>query len=127
MKFLVDNALPPRLADIMRAAGHDAIHVRELGLQAAADEYLLELARSEARILASADSDFAALIALQATSSPSFVLFREPDVISAEDYSTLLLGSLSALQPGLQHGCVAVFARGRIRIRSLPIMADYER
>ena len=48
MKFLVDNALSPILAHGLQQAGHDAIHVRDYGLQAAADDEIFERAKQEA-------------------------------------------------------------------------------
>ena len=58
MKFLIDNALSPALSALLQQAGHAAIHVRELGLQHAADEVIFERAAAEHRIVVSADTDF---------------------------------------------------------------------
>jgi predicted nuclease of predicted toxin-antitoxin system len=52
VKFLIDNNLSPLVADALKAAGHDAVHLRDLGLQAATDDVVLEHARADERILA---------------------------------------------------------------------------
>jgi predicted nuclease of predicted toxin-antitoxin system len=89
-------------------------------MQDAADEAILERARTEERVLISADSDFGTILAMQAASHPSFILFREADLLVAEDYARVLLSSLPSLEPDLNAGCVAVFRNGRLRVRRLP-------
>jgi len=44
VKLLVDNALSPVLAELLRAAGHEAMHVRDIGLHHASDEDIFERA-----------------------------------------------------------------------------------
>ena len=120
MRFLIDNALPPRLAHLLRNADHDAVHVREYQIQSAADEAILQRAVDEDRVLVSADTDFAALLALRDANRPSFVLFREPDLIQADEFADRILDCLPALEEDFDRGCVVVFRAGRTRVRRLP-------
>lgn len=121
MRFLIDNALSPRLAVLLNEAGHDARHVAFYKMQASDDLDILALARSESRIVLSADSDFSMLLSLQRAPEPSFILFREDAVVTAEQCAELLMPSLPMLAEDLERGCVVVFRGGRVRVRKLPI------
>jgi predicted nuclease of predicted toxin-antitoxin system len=88
-------------------------------MQAARDEQIVERAAQEDRIIVSADSDFSAILAAQEAERPSFILFREPDLMLAADYFHAMVPDLPILEPELMAGCVAVL-RGRLRVRRLP-------
>lgn len=120
MKWLVDNALPFRLAVGLRTAGQDAVHVRERGLQDAADPVVLELARREGRVIVSADTDFGTLLAFGEFTTPSFLLMRRRDNRS-DPLLAVILDNLPQVEEALARGAVVVIDDRRIRIRSLPL------
>ncbi|MBW0088430.1 DUF5615 family PIN-like protein [Pseudonocardia sp. KRD-184] len=121
MRLLLDNNLSPRLIDIMSTGGWDVVHVASMGLRAASDRVVLEAARTDDRILVSADTDFGTLLATSHAPHPSVVLVRRVAGRRVEELAGLLLANLPAVEDDLLRGSVVVIGDDSIRIRSLPI------
>ena len=64
MKFLADMGISPLTAEYLRSLGHDAHHLRDIGLFRLADSNIMLIARDERRILLTHDLDFGELLAL---------------------------------------------------------------
>ena len=120
MRFLVDNALSQRLAEGLRKAGHDAVHLREIGRQNAPDTEVLTRALDEDRIIISSDMDFGELIATRELIRPSVILFRRVER-KTESRLALLLKNLATIGDDLNRGSIVILESSRMRIRRLPI------
>lgn len=121
MRLLLDNNLPPRLAALLRDAGYDTEHVRDHGMQSAADDDVLSLAREQGRTLISADTDFATLLARTGADAPSIILIRRSTPRRAEQLAALLLANLEQVTEDLVAGAVVVVTDVDLRVRRLPI------
>lgn len=120
MRFLVDESLSPRVASLLRSAGHDAVHAGDVELLGAFDEAVMAAASAERRVVVSADTDFGELLALGRHPGPSVVIFRRAPR-RAQVQAALLLANLADVEAALDAGSVVVITGEKVRLRSLPI------
>jgi len=119
VNFLIDECLRPMVAEGLRDAGHDAIHVGDVGLLGATDEQVMSLAAELSRVVVSADTDFGELLARNRLGFPSVILLRrnhDPD-----DQVRTILDALVDVADDLLAGAIVVIVEDRLRIRRLPI------
>jgi predicted nuclease of predicted toxin-antitoxin system len=124
MKFLLDQNISPKVATPLRAAGHDVTIAREVGLRSASDAVVLAAARSEDRVLVSADTDFGALLAISGASTPSFLLMRRAANQRPAEQAALILDNLDLVSDDLKAGAIVVLGESTIRVHRLPIGQD---
>jgi predicted nuclease of predicted toxin-antitoxin system len=122
VRLLVDANLSPVVAARLRSAGFEAVHVAAVGLLTAADEDILEYAAVNGLVIVSADTDFGELLAASRRAArSSVVLLRSADHLTPDQQAALLVANLPAVADELEAGAMVSIARGRLRIRSLPI------
>jgi predicted nuclease of predicted toxin-antitoxin system len=124
MKLLIDENLSPRVARLLREAGHDAAHVTEVGLGNTDDAEILDAAADGARAIVTADTDFGALLAARRTSSPSVVMLRSSDHLTPDEQARLVLAVLARVGDDLEQGAIASVTPERVRLRNLPVAPD---
>lgn len=116
--MLLDNSFPH---DSPRSFGMPVTTPsRDHGIQAAADEEVLGLARQQRRTLISADTD-GTLLARTGADAPSIILIRRASPRRAEQLAALLLANLDQLTEDLLTGAVVVVTDVDLRVRRLPI------
>ena len=120
MRFLLDECLPAALAALLRAAGHDCVHVYEIGLGGQPDEQIMAVADRDRRILVSADTDFGELLATAPVVAPSAILLRRTDK-RPEPLAAVLLANLGQVEDDLAAGALVVVSDTRVRSRLLPV------
>ena len=120
MNFVADAGISPRTVEFLREQGHDVVHVRDIGMQRAKDSEILELARSQDRIVLTFDLDFGDLLALGLSDKPSTIIFRLEDE-TADSVNTNLLTVLAQTESDLRDGALILVQEFRYRIRRLPI------
>jgi len=122
MRFLGDMGVSIRTAirivEWLRGQGHDAIHVRELGMGQSLDSAILARARSESRVVLTFDLDFGDLLAAWDAQPSPVILFRLRNT-RIENVISRLDAVLKASATVLAEPCVVIVEDSRHRVRVL--------
>jgi len=111
----------PRIVQWLRDQGHDALHLREQGLQRMPDEQVFAKAAAESRIILTFDLDFGEIVASTGNRHVSVVVFRVRDT-RTDQVIVRLRDVLSASSEALLSGSIVVVEDQRYRVRRLPIL-----
>jgi predicted nuclease of predicted toxin-antitoxin system len=120
MRFLADAGISPRTVELLKQLGHEATHVRTLGLQRAPDAQVIQRARSDRSIVLTFDLDFGDLLALGVLDKPSTIIFRLADE-RADSVNRRLTTVLTERRGELDSGALILVEDTRYRVRKLPI------
>jgi predicted nuclease of predicted toxin-antitoxin system len=105
----------------LRAAGHDAVHLEELGQRTLPDLDIFHMARESGRVILTFDLDFTDIAAATRATFPSVIVFRlrygrSPRVVAR------LKAVLASASEALERGALVTVDEARIRVRPLPIV-----
>ena len=119
MKFLLDMGLARSTVQYLRDCGHDALHLRDQGLQRLPDTEIVVTAVAEQRIILTHDLDFGRIVSLSKATVPSVVTFRFGDM-RASAVNRQLDEIIARFSVDLERGALISVTDQGIRVRRLP-------
>jgi predicted nuclease of predicted toxin-antitoxin system len=120
MRFLADMGVSQRVITWLKDHGHEAVHLREQGLQRLENGDIFVKASREGRVILTWDLDFAEILALSGTHTVSAVVFRLINTRSAHVIARLER-VLAESAHDLETGAIISVEDGRHRVRLLPL------
>ena len=117
---MADAGLSPKTVEFLKQLGHEAAHIRDLGLQRARDSELVERARVDGSVILTFDLDFGDILALGVLDKPSAIIFRLEDE-RADSVNQRLAAVVTERDADLESGALILVEDSRYRVRKLPI------
>jgi predicted nuclease of predicted toxin-antitoxin system len=120
MQFLADMGISQSTINLLKKMGHDAVHLKDQGLQRALDREVIEKATREQRIILTCDLDFGDLMAASRELSPSIIIFRLENE-TPKNVNKRLKKVIEESLDALRKGAIISVEETRHRVRYLPI------
>lgn len=118
LRLLLDQMLDEEVANALRAQGHDAVRVCEIGLATADDQVILERAISDDRLLVTLDEHFGDWAVLPLSEHPGVVRVKAAPATTARILGVLVPFLEKAADRGFRDHLVIVRSTGVRWIRT---------
>jgi predicted nuclease of predicted toxin-antitoxin system len=116
--FVIDEDMSMSLARLLRERGHEAIHVREAGLNGQPDEIIFAFAQERRATLVTEDLGFGDLRKYPVRTHAGIILLRMPEQLPYSAHNRRVFQVLDEeLEEGLA-GCLLVVEPATVRRRS---------
>ncbi len=115
-KFLVDEDMPRSTARL-RAEGHVAEDVRDVGLRGHSDDEVFQRAQEASAILVTADKGFTNTLKYPVGSHAGILVARIPDEVPTDKLNEEILRALGDLEGEEIAGALLIVEIGRTRLR----------
>lgn len=120
IKFLLDMGVSPICGKWLNEVGYDAVHLNDLNLNELPDNDIIELAKSQQRIILTCDNDFGTLMAFNKLHLPCVILFRLNDFTPKNVFNKLSTILKETSENLFQNGVFITVKEENYRIRRLP-------
>jgi predicted nuclease of predicted toxin-antitoxin system len=117
MKFLIDEDLPRSTAEMLRAAGHEVLDVRDCGLRGASDDEVYSFAQKEEAVVLTGDVGFGNQYKFPPGTHHGILIAHYPNEISTPELNRQILAGVSSLADADYVGNLIIFQPGKIRLR----------
>ncbi|HVO92107.1 MAG TPA: DUF5615 family PIN-like protein [Terriglobales bacterium] len=119
MRFLADMCMDVRVASWLNSQGHEAIHLRDEGLQRLPNGGIFEKAITESRVVVTFDLDFGEIVALAKGRKTGVILFRLRNT-RVSFVIQRLADVISECADALTRGAIVIVEETRHRVREFP-------
>lgn len=116
MKIKLDENIGRRGAELLKAAGHDVMTIRDQNLQGASDEMVFKVCADEARVLITLDHDFGQVLRFPPERSAGLVVLEPGARVTAQSLLNRLRDFLTLAEAQSPSGALRIVEPGRVRV-----------
>jgi predicted nuclease of predicted toxin-antitoxin system len=123
-RVLLDENVSPGVATILRAHGHDAVHVNDVTLQGRPDAVIMLWAADAQRTVVTHDHDFGDNLATLRAGAPSVITISQKardGIVGTADQAAHLARALPRLEQRLARGSLVALDRHGYKVTPLPL------